>query len=98
MPSCPAAHRIRCWLPPRPGPAPGCRRVTSRTSGMPLRNCRLLTRILDLVLGAAGRLGDVRGDACGQAGWGGDWLNVVPVLVQQVPDLGEGSPDGAAAG
>src|SRR6266702_353165 len=28
---------MRCWLPPRPGPAPGCRRVTSRTSGMPLR-------------------------------------------------------------
>src|SRR6266568_3888216 len=27
---------MRCWLPPRPGPAPGCRRVTSRTSGMPL--------------------------------------------------------------
>ena len=33
------AHRIRCWRPPRPGPAPGCRRVTSRTSGMPLRTC-----------------------------------------------------------
>ena len=41
---------------------------------------------------------DVRGDACGQAGWGGGWLNVVFVLVQQVPDFGEGSPDGAAAG
>jgi hypothetical protein len=30
------AHPIRCWPPPRPGPAPGCRRVTSRTSGMAL--------------------------------------------------------------
>src|SRR5262249_11178409 len=36
--------------------------------------------------------------AGGQAGWGGDWLDVVFVLVQQVPDFGEGSPDGAAAG
>ena len=25
------AHQIRCWLPPRPGPALGCHRVTSRT-------------------------------------------------------------------
>src|SRR6266700_3422013 len=63
-----------------------------------LSACRKLTRLLDLVLGVAGRLGDVRGDACGQARWGGDWLNVVFVLVQQVPDFGEGSPDGAAAG
>jgi len=26
----------------------------------------------------------------GQAGRGGDWLDAVPVLVQQVPDFGEG--------
>ncbi len=30
------AHRARCWPPLRPGPAPGYRRVTSRTSGMRL--------------------------------------------------------------
>src|SRR5262249_9006865 len=30
-----AAHRTRCWPPPRPGPVPGCRPVTSRTFGMP---------------------------------------------------------------
>ncbi len=38
IPSSGTAHRARCSIPPRPGPAPGCRRVTSRTSGMPLRN------------------------------------------------------------
>jgi len=30
------AHPISCWPRPRPGPAPGCRQVTNRTSGMPL--------------------------------------------------------------
>ena len=30
------AHPIRCWPLPRPGPAPGCHRVTNRTFGMPL--------------------------------------------------------------
>ena len=30
------AHRIRCSIQPRPGPVPGCHRVTSRISGMPL--------------------------------------------------------------
>jgi hypothetical protein len=54
-----------------------------------LRACRLLTRCLDLVLGVAGRLGDIRRDAGGQAGGRGDWLDVVPVLAQQVPDLGD---------
>src|SRR5580692_6670868 len=28
---------MRCWPLPRPGPALGCRGVTSRISGMPLR-------------------------------------------------------------
>ena len=36
IPSSVTARQIRCWLPPRPGPAPGYLRVTSRTSGMPL--------------------------------------------------------------
>jgi len=30
------AHPMRCWIPPRPGPAHGCRRITNRISGMPL--------------------------------------------------------------
>jgi len=34
-PSSASAHPARCWPPPRPGPAPGYRPVTSRTSGMP---------------------------------------------------------------
>ena len=37
-------------------------------------------------------------DAGGQVRRGGDRLDAVPVLVQQVPGLGEGSPDGGAAG
>ena len=37
-PSSAPAHPIRCWPPPRPGPAPGCHRVTNRTFGMPLSN------------------------------------------------------------
>jgi len=37
-------------------------------------------------------------DAGGQVRRGGDRLDAVPVLVQQVPDLGERSPDGGAAG
>jgi len=28
------AHPATCLIPPRPGPVPGCLRVTSRTSGM----------------------------------------------------------------
>jgi hypothetical protein len=30
------AHPVRCSIPPRPGPVPGCRPVTSRAFGMPL--------------------------------------------------------------
>jgi hypothetical protein len=36
-PSSATAHRARCSTPPHRGPAPGCLRVTSRASGMPLR-------------------------------------------------------------
>lgn len=39
-PSSATAHPARCWPPPRPGPAPGYRPVTSRTSGMPLSRRR----------------------------------------------------------
>jgi hypothetical protein len=37
-------------------------------------------------------------DGTVQAGRGGDWLDAVPVLVQQVPDLGESPPHRGAAG
>src|SRR6266576_6420848 len=75
-------HPARCSPPPPPGPAPGWPRVTSRTSGMPLRSRRLLTRFFDLVFKVAVRPGDVWRDAGGQVRRGGDRLDAVPVLVQ----------------
>jgi hypothetical protein len=37
IPSSAPTHPARCWLPPRPGPASSCHRVTSGTSGMPAK-------------------------------------------------------------